>query len=111
MAAQIGGTEGYAGEAGALIERYERAVLNFESDSSEEINRLAGGTWTRLAFEGGCVCSEPVRTLEGRASRSAYPVTPILPAAMTACVRLSTPSFVKIAETWAFTVASDTESS
>ena len=41
-----------------------------------------------------------------------YPVTPpILPAAITACVRLSTPSLVKIAETCAFTVASDTESS
>jgi protein-L-isoaspartate O-methyltransferase len=27
-----------------------RPVLNFRSDSSEEINRLAGVTWTRLAF-------------------------------------------------------------
>src|SRR5262249_25610438 len=35
----------------------------------------------------------------------------IRPAAITACVRLSTPSFCKIAETCAFTVASDTPSS
>ena len=27
-----------------------RPVLNFRSDSSEEINRLAGVTWTRLAL-------------------------------------------------------------
>ena len=32
-------------------------------------------------------------------------------AAITACVRLSTPSFIRIAETCAFTVASETESS
>jgi SAM-dependent methyltransferase len=30
-----------------------RPVLNFPSDSSEEINRLAGVTWTRLAFVKG----------------------------------------------------------
>ena len=35
----------------------------------------------------------------------------ILAAAITACVRLSTPSFCRIAETCAFTVASDTDSS
>jgi hypothetical protein len=27
-----------------------RLVSNFQSDSSEEINRLAGVTWTRLAL-------------------------------------------------------------
>ena len=47
------------------------------------------------------------------AARLAFGSCPIsiLAAAITACVRLSTPSFCRIAETCAFTVASDTPSS
>ena len=44
----------FAVSAGETIELAQahalRPVLNFPSDSSEEINRLAGVTWTRLAF-------------------------------------------------------------
>ena len=39
------------------------------------------------------------------------PSAAIFEAAMTAWVRLSTPSLVRMAETWAFTVASETVSS
>ncbi len=41
----------------------------------------------------------------------AQAVPAIFEAAITACVRLSTSSLVRIAETWAFTVASETPSS
>ena len=63
-----------------------------------------------------CLRATLSREGRGRANPSdslkPYPVTPpILPAAITACVRLSTPSFVRIAETCAFTVASETDSS
>ena len=53
----------------------------------------------------GLACAQSTPAGEGRW------VTPILAAAITAWVRLSTPSLSRMAETWAFTVASETPSS
>ena len=51
-----------------------------------------------------------IQCSDGAAACGHWPDS-ILAAAITACVRLSTPSFCRIAETCAFTVASDTSSS
>ena len=66
----------------------------------------AAGAMARAAGGGGGVDGIDQPISQPRALRP-WP-TSILAAAITACVRLSTPSFCRIAETCAFTVASET---
>ena len=84
---------------GAIYTAVERATL-----------AVADGEFVAIVGPTGCGKSTLLNVAAGLLAPSDGSVS-IFDAAITACVRLSTPSLVRIAETCAFTVASETESS